>query len=34
MAFSLDSRVKEIMKAPRASEVPEKFAPGSTKTPR
>ena len=34
MAFSLDSKVKEIMKDPRASEVLEKFAPGSTKNPQ
>ena len=34
MAFSLDSKIKEIMKDPRASEVLEKYAPGSTKNPQ
>jgi len=34
MAFSLDSKIKEIMKDPRASEVLEKFAPGSLANPQ
>ena len=34
MSFSLDSKVKEILKDSRASEVLEKFAPGSTKNPQ
>ena len=34
MAFSLDSKIKEILKDPRASEVLEKFAPGFIKTPQ
>jgi hypothetical protein len=34
MAFSLDSKVKDIMKDPRACEVLDKFAPGSSKNPQ
>lgn len=34
MAFSLDSKVKEILKDPRACEVLDKFAPGASKNPQ
>ena len=34
MAFSLDSKVKEILKDPRACEVLDKYAPGASKNPQ
>ncbi|MBQ3662060.1 MAG: hypothetical protein IJQ41_05585 [Firmicutes bacterium] len=34
MAFSLDSKVKEILKDERASAVLDKFAPGASKNPQ
>ncbi len=34
MAFSLDSKVKEILKDARACEVLDKYAPGASKNPQ
>ena len=34
MAFSLDSKVKEILKDPRACEVLDKYTNGSSKNPQ
>ena len=34
MAFSLDSKVKDILKSPAAAEILDKFCPGASKNPQ
>ena len=34
MAFSLDSKVKDILKNPAAAEILDKFCPGASKNPQ